>query len=74
MVYYSKKNWKLYNTRKFKNYSYENSKEVNETGLAGWINDKNSNPKKSIALHNSAVIGTIMKVRNEQTMILKDKT
>ena len=30
-----------------KNYSYENSKEINETGLAGWINDKNSNPKKS---------------------------
>ena len=50
-----------------KNYSYENSKEVNETGLAGWINDKNSNPKKSIALHNSAVIGTIMKVSNPST-------
>jgi rare lipoprotein A (peptidoglycan hydrolase) len=50
-----------------KNYSYENSKEINETGLAGWINDKNSNPKKSIALHNSAVIGTIMKVSNPAT-------
>jgi len=50
-----------------KNYSYENSKEINETGLAGWINDKNSNPKKSIALHNTAVIGTIMKVSNPAT-------
>ncbi len=50
-----------------KNYSYENSKEVNETGLAGWINDKNSNPKKSIALHNTALIGTIMKVSNPAT-------
>lgn len=50
-----------------KNYSYENSKEINETGIAGWINDKNSNPKKSIALHNTAVIGTIMKVSNPST-------
>ena len=47
-----------------KNYTYENSKEMNESGLAGWINDKNANPKKSVALHKTAVIGTIMKVTN----------
>lgn len=47
-----------------KNYTYENSKEIAESGLAGWINDKNANPKKSVALHKTAVIGTIMKVSN----------
>lgn len=43
---------------------YLNSTDFNETGIAGWINDKSINPKKSIALHKSAPIGTIIRVTN----------
>ncbi len=41
-----------------------NTVDVNETGIAGWINDKNINGKKSIALHKTAAIGTIIRVTN----------
>jgi LysM repeat protein len=43
---------------------YLNSTDFNETGIAGWINDKNINGKKSIALHKTAPIGTIIRVTN----------
>lgn len=43
---------------------YLNSTDFNETGIAGWINDKTINPKKSIALHKTAPIGTIIRVTN----------
>ncbi len=43
---------------------YLQSTEFSETGIAGWINDKSINPKKSIALHKTAPIGTIIKVTN----------
>ncbi len=41
-----------------------NTIDVNETGIAGWINDKNINGKKSIALHKTANIGTVIRVTN----------
>lgn len=43
---------------------YLNSTDFSETGIAGWINDKSINGKKSIALHKSAPIGTIIRVTN----------
>lgn len=43
---------------------YLSSTDYNESGIAGWINDKNINGKKSIALHKTAPIGTIIKVTN----------
>lgn len=43
---------------------YLQSTEFAETGIAGWINDKSINPKKSIALHKTAPIGTIIRVTN----------
>jgi LysM repeat protein len=45
--------------------SYTNSIEKSENGMASWINDKNLNPQKSIALHKTAPIGTIVKVTNK---------
>ncbi len=44
--------------------SYLNSVDYTENGVAGWINDKSINPDKSIALHKTAPIGTIMRVTN----------
>ncbi len=44
--------------------SYLNSTDFSENGIAGWINDKTINPKKSIALHKTAPIGTIIRVTN----------
>lgn len=43
---------------------YLASTEFAETGIAGWINDKSINPKKSIALHKTAPLGTIVRVTN----------
>lgn len=43
---------------------YLNSTDHAETGIAGWINDKNISSKKSIALHKTAPIGTIIRVTN----------
>lgn len=43
---------------------YLQSTDFAETGIAGWINDKSINPKKSIALHKTAPIGTIIRVTN----------
>lgn len=43
---------------------YLNSTDFSETGIAGWINDKTVNGKKSIALHKTAPIGTIIRVTN----------
>lgn len=43
---------------------YLNTTDVTETGIAGWINDKTINGKKSIALHKTAPIGTIIRVTN----------
>ncbi len=43
---------------------YLSSTNFNESGIAGWINDKNINAKKSIALHKTAPLGTIIKVTN----------
>lgn len=39
-------------------------KEVNETGVAAWIEDEAINPNKYYALHRTASIGTIIKVIN----------
>lgn len=41
-----------------------NSVDMVESGVATWINDKNLNPQKSIALHKTAPAGTIIKVTN----------
>lgn len=38
--------------------------EINEVGIASWINDKEINPSKFYALHRTAPIGTIIKVIN----------
>lgn len=43
---------------------YLNSTDFNETGIAGWINEKGVNSKKSIALHKTAPLGTIIRVTN----------
>ncbi len=43
---------------------YLNSTDYSETGIAGWINDKSVNGKKSIALHKTAPVGTIIRVTN----------
>lgn len=43
---------------------YLNSTDFNETGIAGWINEKGANSKKSIALHKTAPLGTIIRVTN----------
>ncbi len=43
---------------------YLNSTDFTETGIAGWINDKTINGKKSIALHKTAPVGTIIRVTN----------
>ncbi len=42
-------------------------KEHNERGTAVWINDSNLDASKSLALHQSAPIGTIMKITNPMT-------
>ncbi len=39
--------------------------EVNEEGMASWLDDMNLNPNKSIALHKTAPIGTIIRVTNK---------
>jgi rare lipoprotein A (peptidoglycan hydrolase) len=44
--------------------SYLNSVDYVENGVAGWINDKSLNQNKSIALHRTAPIGTIVRVTN----------
>jgi LysM repeat protein len=45
---------------------YLPSNEISETGMAGWLEDKNVNPKRSIALHKTAPVGTIIRVTNKQ--------
>lgn len=47
-----------------KNNKILGSIDYNETGIASWIDDKNIDSKKSIALHKSAPVGTIVKVTN----------
>ena len=47
-----------------KNNKLLGSVDYNETGIAGWIDDKNIDSKKSIALHRTAPIGTIIRVTN----------
>jgi LysM repeat protein len=41
--------------------------EVNEKGVAVWIDDNNLDGTKSYALHRSAPVGTIMKITNPMT-------
>jgi LysM repeat protein len=41
-----------------------NAKEVNEKGVASWIDDKDINPSRFYALHKTAPAGTIIKVTN----------
>ncbi|MBU0694992.1 MAG: LysM peptidoglycan-binding domain-containing protein [Bacteroidetes bacterium] len=41
--------------------------EVNEKGVAVWIDDNNLDATKSFALHRSAPVGTIMKITNPMT-------
>jgi len=49
-----------------KKYSFANGRqEVNEQGVASWIEDEDINPNKYYALHRSAPIGTIIKVTNK---------
>jgi len=40
-------------------------REVSEHGLAAWIQDEETNPKKYYALHRTAPSGTIIKVTNK---------
>ena len=40
-------------------------KEVNEIGVAAWIEDEEINPNKYYALHRTAPVGTIIKVTNK---------
>ncbi len=40
-------------------------KEVNEMGVAAWIEDEEINPNKYYALHRTAPVGTIIKVTNK---------
>lgn len=47
-----------------KNNKLLGSVDYNETGIAGWIDDKNIDSKKSIALHRTAPVGTIIRVTN----------
>lgn len=47
-----------------KNNKLLGSIDYNETGIAGWIDDKNIDSKKSIALHRTAPVGTIVRVTN----------
>ncbi len=47
-----------------KNNKLLGSIDYNETGIASWIEDKNIDSKKSIALHKSAPVGTIIRVTN----------
>lgn len=47
-----------------KNNKLLGSVDYNETGIAGWIDDKNLDSKKSIALHRTAPVGTIIRVTN----------
>ncbi len=47
-----------------KNNKLLGSVDYNETGIASWIEDKNIDSKKSIALHKSAPVGTIIRVTN----------
>ena len=48
-----------------KKYSFANGRqEVNEQGVASWIEDEEINPNKYYALHRTAPIGTIIKVTN----------
>jgi LysM repeat protein len=39
-------------------------KDVVETGMAGWIDDRMIHSDKSLAMHNSARVGSIIQVRN----------
>jgi len=49
-----------------KKYSFANGRqEVNEQGVASWIEDEDINPNKYYALHRTAPIGTIIKVTNK---------
>ncbi len=48
-----------------KKYTFANGRqEVNEQGVASWIEDEDINPNKYYALHRTAPIGTIIKVTN----------
>lgn len=47
-----------------KNNKILGSIDYNETGIASFIDDKNVDSKKSIALHKTAPVGTIVKVTN----------
>ncbi len=47
-----------------KNNKLLGSVDYNETGIASWIEDKNIDSKKSIALHKTAPVGTIIRVTN----------
>lgn len=47
-----------------KNNKILGSVDYNETGIASYIDDKNIDSKKSIALHKTAPVGTIIKVTN----------
>lgn len=38
---------------------------VNENGIAGWIDSKYLDPKKSLALHKTAPVGTIIRITNK---------
>ncbi|MEO5909286.1 MAG: LysM peptidoglycan-binding domain-containing protein [Pelobium sp.] len=41
--------------------------EMNDKGLAVWIDDNNLDPNKSYALHRTAPVGTIIKITNPMT-------
>lgn len=48
-----------------KKYTFSNGrKEVNEQGVASWIDDEDINPNKYYALHRTATVGTIIKITN----------
>lgn len=39
---------------------------VKETGMAGWIDSKYLDPQKSLALHKTAPVGTVVKITNNE--------
>lgn len=56
---------KLEQRKDDKKYTFSNGrKEVNEQGVASWIEDEEINPNKYYALHRTAPSGTIIKITN----------
>ena len=54
------------NSKTINGYIFSNNRsDVSESGVASWIEDEDINPNKYYALHRTAPIGTIIKVKNK---------